>query len=258
MKELLIGDFLIVLFIFIRIVSMIGTAPVLGHEAIPAIVKISLSIVVAYITFLTIDKTKIVLDVNLIAIGINVVKEILTGFVLGTMLNVVFYAISYAGTLIGFDMGLMMAETLNPMLNSNDNIVGQAVYYSSIMIFILINGHHHIISAIVASFNVIPIGKFIMTPQVTGVIIKYSFSVFTIAVKIASPIIVTFFLIHIAEGIVAKVIPNIQIIMVTQPAKLGLGFLFLSILAPVYVYAIKAILNTSENQLMELIKAMGV
>ena len=258
MKEILISDFLIVLFIFIRIISMIGVAPVLSHESVPPIVKISIGIVVSYITFLTIDKSKITLDINLIPIAINVVKEILTGFVIGYMLNFVFYAISYSGTLIGYDMGLMMAETLNPMLNTNDNVLGQAIYYSAIMVFILINGHLHIISAIVASFNVIPIGKFTMTQQVTSLLIKYSFSVFTIAVKIASPIIVSFFLVHIAEGIIARVIPNIQIIHVTQPAKLGLGFIFLSILAPIYIYAIKAMLNTSEDQLMELIKTMGV
>jgi flagellar biosynthetic protein FliR len=258
MKEILISDFLIVLFIFIRIISMISIAPILGHQSIPPIVKISIGIVVSYITFLTINKSKIPLDINIISIVVNVVKEILTGFVLGYMLNFVFYAISYAGTYIGFDMGLMMAETLNPMLNTNDNIIGQVIYYASIMIFILINGHHYIISAIVASFNVIPIGKFTMTPQVTSLLIKYSFLVFTIAVKIASPIIVSFFMIHIAEGIIARVIPNIQIIHVTQPAKLGIGFLLLSILSPVYVYAIKALLNTSEDQLMELIKAMGV
>jgi len=237
---------------------MIGVAPVLSHESVPPIVKISIGIVVSYITFLTIDKSKITLDINLIPIAINVVKEILTGFVIGYMLNFVFYAISYSGTLIGYDMGLMMAETLNPMLNTNDNVLGQAIYYSAIMVFILINGHLHIISAIVASFNVIPIGKFTMTQQVTSLLIKYSFSVFTIAVKIASPIIVSFFLVHIAEGIIARVIPNIQIIHVTQPAKLGLGFIFLSILAPIYIYAIKAMLNTSEDQLMELIKTMGV
>ena len=111
MKELLIGDFLIVLFIFIRIISMISVAPVLGHESIPAIVKICIGIVVSYITFLTMEKSKIILDINLIPIALNVVKEILTGFVIGYMLNFVFYAISYSGTLIGFDMGLMMAET---------------------------------------------------------------------------------------------------------------------------------------------------
>jgi len=258
MNEILIGDFLIVLFIFIRIISMISVAPVLGHESIPALIKISIGIIVSYITFLTINKTKIHIDINIISIGINIVKEILTGFVLGYMINFVFYAISYAGTFIGYDMGLMMAETLNPMLNTNDNIVGQAIYYASIMIFIMINGHHHIISAIVASFNVIPIGKFTMTPQVTGLLIKYSFLVFTIAVKIASPIIVSFFMVHIAEGIIARVIPNIQIIHVTQSAKIGLGFFLLSALAPIYVYAIKALLNTSEEQLMELIKTMGV
>ena len=73
MKEILIGDFLIVLFIFIRIIAMISVAPVLGHESIPALIKISIGIIVSYITFLTINKTKILIDINIISIGLNVV-----------------------------------------------------------------------------------------------------------------------------------------------------------------------------------------
>lgn len=265
MTEILIGDFVIVLFIFLRIISMIIAAPVLGHKAFPVLAKIFLAFVLAYITFLTIDKSKIVLEINLISIIVNAAREVITGLIMGFMLNFIFYGISFAGTLIGYDMGLMFAEVLNPSLEINNNVVGEVIYYVSMMIFLLINGHHHVISAVAASFNVIPISgnpslreKFTVTLPAIQVIVKYSFAVFTIALKIASPILVSFFLIHIAEGIISRVIPNIQVFFVTQPAKIGLGFVLLSALAPIYVFAIKNLLQSYEAQLTELIKAMSV
>ncbi|MEW6702965.1 MAG: flagellar biosynthetic protein FliR [Bacteroidota bacterium] len=258
MTEILIGDFVIVLFIFLRIISMIIAAPVLGNNAFPLLAKIFLAFVLAYITFLTIDKSKIVLEINLVSIIINAAREIITGLIMGYMLNFIFYGISFAGTLIGYDMGLMFAEVLNPLQEINNNVIGEVIYYVSMMIFLLINGHHHVISAVTASFNVIPISKFTVTLPAIQVLVKYSFAVFTIALKIASPILVSFFLIHIAEGIISRVIPNIQVFFVTQPAKIGLGFVFLSALAPIYVFAIKNLLQSYEAQLTEIIKAMSV
>lgn len=177
---------------------------------------------------------------------------------MGYMLNFVFYGISFAGTLIGYDMGLMMAEVMNPLQETSNNVVGEMIYFISMMIFLLINGHHYIISAVVASFDVIPIAKFSVTLPVVQMIVKYSFAVFTIALKIASPILVSFFLIHIAEGIIARVIPNIQVFFITQPAKIAIGFVFLSALAPLYVFAIKNLLQNYQSQLTEIIKTMGV
>lgn len=258
MTGILIGEFLSVFLIFVRIISMIMVLPVLGHESVPNIVKIFLSFVLAYITFLTIDKTHIVIDVNIIAITSSVVKEIITGLIMGYILNFVFYGLSYAGTMIGFEMGLMYSDVLNPMQESNDNSIGQPMYYAAIMLFLMLNGHHHIISAIVASFNIIPIAKFTATEPVLQLIVKYSAAVFVIAFKIASPVIVSFLLIHIAEGIISRVISNIQIFFISQPAKIAIGFAFLTALAPVYVFAIKALLNNYEDQLQEIIKAMSV
>jgi flagellar biosynthesis protein FliR len=258
MTEILIGEFISVFLIFVRIISMIMVLPVLGHEAIPNIAKIFLAFILAYITFLTINKTHIVIDVNVVSITLSVFKEILTGLIMGYILNFVFYGISYAGSLIGFEMGLTYSDVLNPMQDSHDNSIGQPIYYAAVMIFLVLNGHHHVISAVVASFNVIPIAKFTATEPVIQLITKYSALVFIVAFKISSPIIVSFLLVHIAEGIISRVVSNIQIFFISQPAKIALGFAFLAALAPIFVFAIKALLNDYENQLQEIIKTMSV
>jgi len=258
MTEILIGDFVIVLMIFFRIIAMITSAPVLGHGTFPMTAKVLLALILAYIIFLTIDKSKIVLDINLVSIAIGAAREILTGLLMGFMLNMVFFGISFAGSLIGFEMGLMMAAVMNPMTETTNNVVGEVIYYVSVMIFLLINGHHYLISAVAASFHVVPIAKFTIVQPVFDLIIKYSFATFTIAVKIAAPMIVSYLLFQVAEAIIARIIPNIQIMMVTQPAKLGLGFVLLTSLAPMYVFLIKNLLQNYESQLSSLINAMSV
>jgi flagellar biosynthetic protein FliR len=68
---------------------------------------------------------------------------------------------------------------------------------------------------------------------------------------------VSFFLVHLAEGIIAKVIPNIQVFFVTQPIKIGLGLVVIIAVIPFYVLVVKYLLQGYEYQLLELIRAMG-
>ncbi len=257
MTNILIADFIILLFVFMRIVGLIFSAPIFAHNSVPVLAKIFLALIIAYITFLTIDKSKINADINLITLIIYSIRELITGLIMGYVVNFVFWGVSYAGTYIGFDMGLMLAEIMNPMEEIQNNLIGEILYYTTILIFLLINGHHYVISGIVASFDVIPIGKYVISSSVYQLLIKYSFVVFIVAIKIASPIIVSFFLIHIAESIIARVIPQIQIIFVTQPLKSGIGILLLISLVPLYVYAIKNLLERYETNLLQLIRAMG-
>lgn len=253
-----IVDFIIVILIFIRISTALISSPIFGSKIVPTIPKLFLSIVLAYIVYLTIDKNAITSVPTGYMIVILSIKEAITGLVIGFMLQFVFWGVSYAGTLIGFDMGLTMAEVFNPSSDVNNNIVGEFLYYGALMIFFIINGHHYIISSLKFSFSVIPLGKFTLTKPVYDLIVIYSSSIFIIAVKIASPIMVSFFLIHIAEGIVARIIPQMQVFFVTQPLKIGIGLLMLAAITPPYLYIIKNLLQDYEGKLYSLIEAMGI
>lgn len=252
-----VGDFILVLLIFLRIMAAFTSAPVYGHQAVPVLVRVFLSIVLAYIVFLTIDKSNIVVETSLGWLATNAVKEIITGLMIGFMLNIIFHGISYAGSLIGFDMELSMAESLNPFDATSNNVIGQVLYFGTVLIFLLINGHHYIVSALVYSFSVVHLGKYAVTEPAYQLLVKYTGTVFVIAVKIASPILVSYFLIFLAEGIMTKVIPQMQVFFVGQPLIVGLGFILLAGLMPVYVYVIKFLLKGYENNLAVLIKSMG-
>ena len=207
-------DFIIVFLIFVRVSTALIASPVFGSRTIPTLPKIFLSLIIAYIVYLTIDRSVLTNVPTGWMLVILSIKEAITGLVMGFMMQFVFWGVSYAGTLIGFDMGLTMAEVFNPSSEESGNVIGEFLYYGALMVFFLINGHHYIISSIKHSFSVIPLGKFTINKPVYDLIVIYAASVFVIAVKIASPIMVSFFLVHIGEGIIARIIPQMQVFII--------------------------------------------
>jgi len=257
MTEILTSHFMIFLFIFIRVTAVFVTAPLFSNKAFPSMAKIALALVISYLIFTFINKDSIQLEITLSFIFTNVIKEILTGVILGFSVALVFFAISFAGTIIGFDIGMAMAQVLNPTEETNNNVLGEYLYILAILILILINGHHYIIRSITYSFTIVPIGMYSLNTEVFDFIVKMGASVFVLAVKIASPILVSFFLVHLAEGIMARVIPQMQVFFVTYPLKIGLGIVMLMVTIPLYVYLIKNLLHSYEDKLYQLIQTMS-
>lgn len=257
MSNIATAEFVIVFLIFLRILAVFLASPIFSNQAIPVLAKVFLSMVISYIVYLTVDFPDMHLRTDIISIALYGTKEMITGLTIGFALNFVFYAVSSAGVLIGFDMGLAMATVFNPMEESNDNIISQSLYFLAMLVFLMINGHHYIITSVVSSFKVIPLGKFTINLPVYTMLVKYSAAVFVIAVKIAAPIMVSFFLIHIGEGIIARVIPQMNVFFVAQPLTIGLGFFLLILVIPIYTYFFKYLLQGFESNLLQLIKLMG-
>ena len=255
--EILVTDFTLIILIFVRIMSAFAATPIYSHTSIPTQVKIFISFIIAFIIFSLASPANIAVEFNAWWLFSMAIKEVVVGLILGFTVNLIFYGFNFAGTFIGFDMGLAMAQVMKKIEKTNGNVVGQVIYFLALMIFFIIDGHQFIIRALAYSFQVVPIGEFKASEALFSLMIKYSASVFIIAVKIASPILVSFFLIHVAEGILARMIPQMQVFFVTQPLKIGIGFVLLGSILPVYVYVIKNLLGEFENKLYFLVKTMG-
>jgi flagellar biosynthesis protein FliR len=257
MMNILVNDFIIVLFVFLRVVPIFFVAPFFNSTTVPSTAKIFLSLIIAYIIFFSIKNFMFDINQGLFALALLGLKEVVTGLIIGYSVNLIFYGISYAGSLIGFDMGLSMAQAFDPTLDADTNVIGRVFDYFALLIFITINGHHYLIRAISYSFQLVPIGAVSINQSVFELLVKYSAGVFVLAIKIASPLMISFFLIHVAAGITARIIPQMQVFFVIQPLQIGLGLFLLATFSPVLVYIIKVVLENYENSLYELVKALG-
>ncbi|GBD91566.1 flagellar biosynthesis protein FliR [bacterium BMS3Abin04] len=257
MTNILISDFLGGIMIFLRIGAMFFTAPIFNNRNIPVLPKLAFAVLITYILVFSVNLGPVKYTDSLIPLAFIGIKEMITGLLMGLALRFVFIGISFAAMNIGRDMGLSMIEMFDPSLSSQNNLLSVLLMSLAIIVFILINGHHFIIESLVYSFKVIPIGHYVINGSVYTLIVKYSALIFILSIKIAAPIMVAFFLIHLASGIIARVSPNFQVFFVLLPLKLILGIFMLMVLVPIYVYVFKNLLMNYEDKLLEIIKMMS-
>lgn len=258
MMDFLVAEFVTGFLIFLRMASCLFTAPVFNSRAVPVMAKMLLALVLTYIVFFTVSTFPFNYnEQGLFVLMFYGIKEILVGMILGFALNIIFYGVSLAGQILAFDMGIVMAQVFDPTTESHGNVLGTLLNLAALLIFILINGHHYLIESLVYSYKIVGLGGFAIDEAFGTLIIQYTASVFIVAVKIAAPIIASFFLLHLAAGIMGRMMPQMQVFFVILPLKQGLGFVLLAAISPLIVYLLKNLLLNFEEALLELLKAMG-
>lgn len=246
------------LLIIIRTSGMFITAPVYGNRSIPALVKIGLVLLLALILVPTINHPSSFSSVTSLwqLLGL-VFNEMLIGVLIGLFFRFIFFGILTGGSIIGYQMGFMFANMFDANLSNQVSILGRFWYVIAILFFISINGHYLIINALVESYAVIPPGNVHVNVAVGEMIIKYSAYIFVIALKVASPIMITLFLTDVALGTIAKTMPTMNVFFVGFPVKIGVGLLVMALSLPLFVYVIQQAMGYFDNGLKYMLMAIG-
>jgi len=100
--------------IFVRVSSIMMTAPLFGSESIPLRVRLSLSLILTVIFFPLAGERRDLASIDNIALAIAVGREILMGVAIGFTANLIFTGITLAGQMMGFQMGFAIVNVIDP------------------------------------------------------------------------------------------------------------------------------------------------
>ena len=123
-------------------------------------------------------------------------------------------------------MGLSADQALNPTSGGQSPVITQAYTYLATMIFLLTSSHQWLFAALYNSFHSMPVGYTItFSPEIVKQIIMISGQLFSIGIGIALPIFGVLFITDILLGLTSKMMPQMNIFMVSMPLKIYLGLL---------------------------------
>ena len=242
--------------VLVRVSGIISTAPVFGSSNIPPQIKVVLSLMLALILYPFIPLITVYPDrpdhyIMLIA------SELLIGLVLGIIARFLFGAVEFAGTVIGFQMGLGMAMVFDPQSQEQISLVGRFENATATLIFLAMDGHLIVLQALVRSYSVLPPGGASISRPLVENLTELSASVFVIGLQIGAPLIVALFLANAVVGLLARSVPQIQVFVVGFPLTLMLGFLFLFFGMPFFAQAVHQMFEKLDTQFFEAIKLLG-
>jgi len=208
---------------FARLSAMMATFPLFSSSLINIRVRVSLSMILTLIISPLIkDSFPVILTMNQIYVGI--IREILIGLFLGIGTSVIFNAFGMAGAFIGRQIGLAMANVLDPNSGQNLPVVSQFLMVIMVTYFFVTNAHHLFIETMFRNFMIIPLQSGTFVGSLGVQIIKTGSSTFQIALKFAIPTMLLLLIIESAVGITVRVMPQMNAFFITLPLRVGVGF----------------------------------
>jgi len=213
-----------ILWPFLRVLALFGAMPVLGQRGVPMRLRVALAFLIAVCAQASLPAMPVVPLDSATAL-LLLIQQMLVGLTLAFAARIVFAAIEFAGEVIGLQMGLNFAGFFDPMSGGQSTAVSRFFGVSVSWLFIVINGHLLLISAVVQSFVAFPVGPepfaFLraVRPEVWGA------EIFALGLWIALPMVAMLLFVNLVLGIVSRVAQQMNIFAIGFPITVGVGLL---------------------------------
>ncbi|MFD3157469.1 fused FliR family export protein/FlhB family type III secretion system protein [Haloimpatiens sp. FM7330] len=224
--------FTAIIFVFLRIMSMFIAAPVFFPKGTPKMVVIAFCLILSFILMPGIKYSNISNINNGAYFFMCCINEIFTGLILGYIIKFCFFAVQMAGQFIDMQIGFAMMNMFDPQSGSNVTVLGRAMYWISLVLFFIVDGHHMLIKTLIESFNTVNLGNLILNQQSSMLVIQSFVSFFTIGLKIALPILLVIIITDLTLGLVGRTVPQLNIMILGLPIKIVIGLLCVSLALP--------------------------
>ncbi len=244
------------LLIFLRVTAIVFSAPLFDSRSIPFLFKVGLALAASFflLPVLKISPYSYFDSVSHLVIGI--VGEVLMGLAIGFTIRLLFTAVELAGQLAGYQMGLAIANVFDPLTSSQVPTVAQLENIIAMLIFLVTNAHHLVLRAMVESFRIVPLLGFHFTKSTMALLSNLTGGMFVTAVKIAAPVMVALLLTSLTLGLVARVVPQMNVFIVAMPLKIIIGLFFIGVSLPYMAVFLEHAFVVLGNSLMLAFRTM--
>ena len=210
----------------IRISAFLLTAPFFSIRAVSVRIRVLLAVLLTWMVYPLTDWP--LLD-PFSAIGLReAFLQVFIGALMGLLLQIVNAALIIGGQAISASMGLSMANMVDPNMG-NVPVIAQFLIICSTLIFVGLGGHVIVISLLLESFQVLPIGQMVQVKSLMALTIEWSSMMFLGAVMIGLPLMSSLLFINIGLGVITRAAPALNIFAVGFPAMILAGIVLLSL-----------------------------
>lgn len=249
--------FLVVMLIFLRITSFFAVVKVFYPAGTPIILKAALGLIMSYCAVNSMDYSSMA-EINGAFMLISyMVNEVLSGLALGFIADLIFQAAKVAGAYMDMHMGFAMMNVMDPTSGTNVTMMENIVYYISMVVFFLIDGHHLLIKYLVNSFTILPLGSGINIDKSFWTIVNIFSNYFLLGVKIAIPMILIILLADLCMALISRTVPQINVMILGMPVKMLIGIISFIFLMPIIIKTINYGINSIPDAFTKIINVIS-
>jgi flagellar biosynthetic protein FliR len=237
--------------------AILMSIPIFDSRGIPFFFKFALAFATAIVLFPLLKLDVIPVTSDLFTFGISVAGEIFLGLAIGFSVKLIFAGIQLAGQLAGYQMGLAIANVMDPATSEQVPLLAQFNNLIGLLVFLSINAHYWFIKALTESFRLVPPLTVNFGNSLMEQFIRLSGNMFVIALQVGAPVIAAMLLTSVAFGLIARTVPQMNVFIVAMPLKIGVGLLFIGFGLPYFSAFLKNIFSDLGQNIILMLRAMS-
>lgn len=215
----------------VRLSAAIVVMPLFGAQGVPAQTKIGLALLLGLIV-LPFGQTPEAAPTDLLVFASVAGGEVLIGIAIGIATAMVFQALEMAAAMVGYQIGFGLAQVFDPISGTQTDSLATFYRLVATLMFFSVGGHHLVIAGLVGTFEVVPAGSADLSLIAGERVAPFFIALFTVALRIALPVTGALLLTDLAMGLVARTVPQMNILVIGFPVKAGLGVFMMAATVP--------------------------
>lgn len=229
LEQFLVGGVLTFIMVFVRIGTALMIMPGIGDSFTPQNIRLMIALGISLVLS-PILQAYMPQSVPSSAMLLTLIfMEFIIGLFFGTVARIFMAALDVAGMVMSLATGLSNAQLFNPILAGQGSVMGAFMSVTGVVVLFAANLHHMLIYGLVNTYENFPVGGVPDVGSMAEVISRAVSTCFLVGVQIGAPMLVVSLMVYIGMGVLARLMPQIQVFILALPIQIMLGLVALSL-----------------------------
>ena len=224
-----VAQFQLFLVVLARIAGFVGAIPVFSSTQSPVRLRVGLSVMVAMLLFPAMSSQVEPVSFEPLAFLLFLINESLLGAIIGLVSRLIFTAVEYGATVIGFQMGFAAANVFDPTGQRQIALLSQFQNVFAILIFLAVDGHHLFFTLALHSYELLPPGHLDFSGEAIPYLMELASRMFALGVQFSAPVLVLLLLSGLILGVLARVFPQLNVFLLSFPLNIATAFIVIAL-----------------------------
>jgi flagellar biosynthesis protein FliR len=214
---------------FARVGAMVMLLPGLGESNIPVRIKLAIALLLTLI-ILPLHRQAYHVDMaSITSLLVLMLHEIVIGVILGATARVTLSALQVAGSIIAQQVGLGFVTSVDPTQGQQGVLIGNFLTMLGITMLFATDTHYLVIAALSDSYKIFSPGETMSSGDVAALATQAFAAAFKIGLQLSAPFLVFGLVFNMGLGVLARLMPQMQVYFVGVPLSIFAGFLILAL-----------------------------
>lgn len=251
------GQFWAGVLLLARVAGLFTFVPPLSNPIIPRRIRAAAAMVMTFSLISLGVAGTVVPPSGLLEMTVMMGREAAIGMLLGLTAQILFLAVLFGGQVMGTQMGMNVATLMDPQFQSSVAEVSYIYYYGAMLMFLAVGGDRMVIEAFVGNLHALPLGRSHVPPVAVKALVYWTGEIFSTGFSLVAPVMASLFASSVLLGILARSVPQINMLMLGYSLKIIVGLVVMALFLPAWMDAFLRFMGRMFEMMAGMSRVMG-